>query len=249
MSLEAVDAVGALLALVEKVVQGIVCVPSSAPLALAMIVAVVDNDINMPTALLAIGGNLVDGVGVWLAPGLDGDGLLVLCEEVVSAVPKGHGGNGWSICIVLRRGAGQQVAAGALFMAGVVCEEVLEEPWRCLACTARVSMSGRARGKDEVPGAMAAAGRARQAERLCMGGDGNRSSARDEAGQVEHASKRRGQTGHQVSIVGGGCPAETHTGTVSYEEVREWYTRAAQAAIACHALAMLRHSQPTWRAR
>ena len=53
-------------------------------------------------------------------------------------------------------------------------------------------MYGWARGKDEVPGAMAATGRARQAERLCMGGDGNRSSARDEAGQVEQASKRRG---------------------------------------------------------
>lgn len=192
MSFEAVDAVGALLALVEKVVQSIVCVPSAAPLALAIIVAVVGDDINMPTALLAVGGNFVDGVGVWLAPGLDRDGLLVLCEEVVPTVPKGHGGDGWSICIVLRRGAGQQVAAGALFMTGVVCEEVLEEPWRCLACTAQVSICGWTRGKDEVPGAMAATGRARQAERLCMGGDGNRSSAREEAGQVEQASKRRG---------------------------------------------------------
>ena len=125
MSFEAVDAVGALLALVEKVVQSIVCVPSATPLALAIIIAVVGDDINMPTALLAVGGNLVDGVGVWLALGLDGDGLLVLCEEVVSAVPKWHGGDGCGICIVLRRRAGQQVAAGALFLAGVVCEEVL----------------------------------------------------------------------------------------------------------------------------
>lgn len=56
---------------------------------------------------------------------------------------------------MLRRGAGQQVAASALLMAGIVCEEVLKEAWRRLAYGSESACAGGTVVKTKLPGAMA----------------------------------------------------------------------------------------------
>jgi hypothetical protein len=53
----------------------------------------------------------------------------------MSAVAGGHCGDRWFVRVVLRRRSGEKVPARPLLVPGVVCEEVLEQPRRCLACT------------------------------------------------------------------------------------------------------------------
>jgi hypothetical protein len=53
----------------------------------------------------------------------------------MSAVAGRHCCDGRFARIVLWRRSREKIPASALLVAGVVCEEVLEQPRRCLACT------------------------------------------------------------------------------------------------------------------
>ena len=61
--------------------------------------------------------------------------LFVLGQEVVSAVPEWDGGDWFVGLKVLRRWSCQKVTSGSFFESWVVCEEILQQPWRRLACT------------------------------------------------------------------------------------------------------------------
>jgi hypothetical protein len=75
----------------------------------------------------------------------------------MSAVAGGHCGDGWSIRVVLRRRSREEVPAGSLLVAGVVCEEVLEQPRRCLACIEPwLADTPSTKLAETVPGAIAA---------------------------------------------------------------------------------------------
>lgn len=123
-----------------------------------VVCAEVDDDVNVPAAFGAVRGDLVDGGrarGLAHARQLR---LLALGEERVSAVAGGHGGEGGLGAVEGRRGGSQQVAASALFVAGVVGKEVLQQARRCLAWASRsAGAEGGVGGVGGVPGAMAAA--------------------------------------------------------------------------------------------
>jgi hypothetical protein len=55
---------------------------------------------------------------------------------------------------MLGRGAGEEVAACAFFAARIICEKVLEQPWRCLACGDSLLAATTNLLKATVPGAM-----------------------------------------------------------------------------------------------
>ena len=59
--------------------------------------------------------------------------MLMLDQQRMAAVPKRHCGRSWFIGVEVRGRAGQDVAASTLFISRVVYEEVLQQPWRCLA--------------------------------------------------------------------------------------------------------------------
>jgi hypothetical protein len=52
----------------------------------------------------------------------------------MSAVSARDGGDAIPAFVMLGWGTGQEIAASSLFATRIVCEEVLEEAWRCLAC-------------------------------------------------------------------------------------------------------------------
>jgi hypothetical protein len=74
----------------------------------------------------------------------------------MSAVAGGHCGDGRFTGVVLRRRGREQIPACPLLVAGVVCEKVLEQPRRCLACTASWLAEPSSKPTETVPGAMAA---------------------------------------------------------------------------------------------
>jgi hypothetical protein len=104
----------------------------------------------------------------------------------VAAVPEGHGGDCRGFGVVRRRGACQQVAAGAFFVSRVVCEEVLEQPRRRLAWEPQLAEAG-GTSVGTVPGAMSAV---RGEGRACLGAaqharrDGWREARRGEGANV-----------------------------------------------------------------
>jgi hypothetical protein len=96
--------------------------------------AEVDKDVEVPAALGAVRGDLVEGGGRGVVA-RDGQlALLVFAHEGVSAVAVRDGGDGGGVWAVFGGRGGEQVAAGTLFVAGVVGEEVLEQARGRLAC-------------------------------------------------------------------------------------------------------------------
>jgi hypothetical protein len=94
----------------------------------------VDKDVEVPAALGAVRGDLVEGGGRGVVA-RDGQlALLVFAHEGVSAVAVRDGGDGGGVWAVFGGRGGEQVAAGTLFVAGVVGEEVLEQARGRLAC-------------------------------------------------------------------------------------------------------------------
>jgi hypothetical protein len=83
------------------------------------------DDVDVPAALRAVRCDLVyRGEGRILASYWQ-QALLVFSQERMSAVSTRNGRNAVSACVVLGRGANQEVAAGALFAARIVCKEIL----------------------------------------------------------------------------------------------------------------------------
>lgn len=77
----------------------------------------------------------------------------------MSAVASGDRGDAVSTGSMFGRGAGKKVAACAFFAARIICEKVLEQPWRCLACGDSSLAAGTTSLKSTVPGAMTATAR------------------------------------------------------------------------------------------
>jgi len=72
----------------------------------------------------------------------------------MSAVASRNRGDAVSTGGMLRRGAGEKVAACAFFAAGIICEKVLEQPWRCLACGDSLLAAATTLLESNIPGAM-----------------------------------------------------------------------------------------------
>lgn len=64
--------------------------------------------------------------------------LFALVYESMSAVPEGYRRSRGLALVVGRRLSRQKIAAGSLFVAGVVCEKVLQQARRCLAYNMQV---------------------------------------------------------------------------------------------------------------
>ena len=121
----------------QKMVQCVVVVAIAAGGDGGRGVAEVDDEIEVPVAEAAVRGDLVEGGMVGRGVDAGQARLLRLGEEAVSAIAVGHGGDGWFGGIVLRRRAGQEIAAGAGLVSRVVRQEILQQPRRCLACSRR----------------------------------------------------------------------------------------------------------------
>jgi hypothetical protein len=52
----------------------------------------------------------------------------------MSAVSVGYCSDGWFLGVMVRWWGREEVPSGSFFVAGIICEEVLEQPRRCLAC-------------------------------------------------------------------------------------------------------------------
>lgn len=116
--------------IVDKVVQRVLGVLS--PTESRPSVLEVDNDVDVPVALCAVG---CDFVGKAVAVSSDWQqALLVFPHKRMSAVASRHRGLSVLAFSELGRSASEEVAASSVFAARVVCEEILQQPWRCLAC-------------------------------------------------------------------------------------------------------------------
>jgi hypothetical protein len=74
----------------------------------------------------------------------------------VSAVSVVNGGDLGSFGVEMWRCSRQDIAARPFFMAGIVCEEVLEQPRRCFACRGLWLVGMSTKLMETVPGAIAA---------------------------------------------------------------------------------------------
>lgn len=83
-----------------------------------------DDDVDMPVTLRAVGRDFVYQI-IFIARRWQ-NGLLLFLYERMSAVASRNRGDAVSTGGMLGRGAGEEVAACALFAAGIICEKVLE---------------------------------------------------------------------------------------------------------------------------
>ena len=114
-------------------VDGVTAIIGAAGLGLANTISKGNEQIQMPTASLAQGRNLVYGIRYRIFASRGQLALLCLGQENMSAVPGGDGGTGRLVWIEGRGRACEQVATRSLFISRVICEEVLEQPRRRFA--------------------------------------------------------------------------------------------------------------------
>lgn len=126
-------AVRAAISLVNEVVQGkIPVLPSTYAVQTARTLEL-DNDVDVVTALSAVRCDFVYRIVSGRLASWRQQTLVIFSNERMSAVATRDCWDSVSAGSVLGRGAGQKVAIGSVFAAWIVCEEVLEQPWRCLA--------------------------------------------------------------------------------------------------------------------
>lgn len=185
--------------LVDEMVQEVLGIPLLTDSAVGAAIAEVHHDIDVPPTRRTVGGDFVIGRlgGLLLRRG--DLGLVGLEHEGVSAVAVGHSSGGGSVWVVMGRRRGEEVPASAVFVAGIVCEQVLEQPRRCLACAAPWLAESVDQAWGSVPGAMAAMHAA------CGGDD----SAVDVSGAALGRRLWRNRHG-----LGGGSRRETATASV-----------------------------------
>jgi hypothetical protein len=140
-----------------EVVEWVILVlPSTEPLPASLLFHG-DDDVDVPVTLRAVGCDFVYQIIV-IARRWHG-GLFLFLYERMSAVASRNRGDAVSTGGMLGRGAGEKVAACAFFAAGIICEEVLKQPWRCLACNDSMLVAATNLLKSTVPGAMAVTAR------------------------------------------------------------------------------------------
>lgn len=92
-----------------------------------------DDDVDVPATLRTVRRDFVYQAIIVFGRGQEG--LILLLYKRMSAVPSRDCGDAVSARSVLGRGTGQEIAACAILAARIVCEKVLEQSWRCLACS------------------------------------------------------------------------------------------------------------------
>jgi hypothetical protein len=123
---EACGPVLVLFAVKEKMVKRKACLQSATMAVPGTVVARVDPQVEVPATLVAVGGDLVDSRDGRLCAFLGRQHALLLFQlQVMATVAIRDGGLRGGTRIVVRRRSCEQVPLCGVFVAGVVCEQVM----------------------------------------------------------------------------------------------------------------------------